>query len=244
VKILVAVMGCEAHAADGTQQASRSTWVQDVAELGDCRFFIGHGSRPLLADEVRVNAPDTKDAILYKTVELLRWALDHGYDMILKVDTDTYVNVRAILRENYSGIDYVGALVGRIGELYGDTTLWAFLQGSAQWLSARAARVIIDEVIPNMLRLLPETLKFSGVISPHPHSEDLWIGQVLIPRVNNNQLRALPDDRYANGPLTFHHALDKTKFSVSEWMRRLHEARPFDSRMMAVHEARASWQVR
>jgi hypothetical protein len=233
-------MGAELHARNGIHQISRETWGKDVHQLGDLRFFIGQGDYSLWEDEIRVDVPDDKSHILYKTVELLKWAVERSYDMILKIDTDTYINIGEMSKQNYEGFDYIGAPVGRIGEIYGNTNVYGFLQGSATWLSAKAAKIVIEEAIPNMLQIMPEAQKFNGTICPYPHSEDMWIAQVLTPYIKTNELRAWADDRYAEGPLTFHFARDKTKSSVFAWMKQLHEAVPDVNKMKDIHSARES----
>lgn len=235
MKILAAVMGAIPHAA--LHQVSRETWGQDFSQIGDLRFFIGHGDYELKADEVRVDCPDDKDHILYKTVELLKWALAREYDLIFKLDTDTYCNVDEIVKRDYSGYDYVGAPVGNIGDFYSGTNCYSFLQGSATWVSAKAARIVIDEAIPTMNRVMPAAMAYNGLICPYPHSEDLWIGQALTPHIKSGYLRALPDWSYSDGPYTYHFARS-AKHKMERWMRALHDARPNLERMQEIHRAR------
>lgn len=239
MKILFAVMGALPHALNGIHQASRETWVRDAPQLGDFRFFIGHGDYQQQEDEVRVDIPDDKAHILYKTVEILKWAIDRGYDMILKTDTDTYVNINEMAKA-VPGHDYVGSPVGTLGEIYAGTNCYSFIQGSATWLSARAARVVIDEAIPAMERIMPSAMRYNGLICPYPHSEDLWIAQALTPHLNAGSLRALSDNRYSYGPLTFHYgarppALRTNPQGLFTWFRMLHESRSDVERMMRVH---------
>jgi hypothetical protein len=233
MKILFAVMGCEPHVANGLHQSIRDTWATDVPILGDFRFFLGRGETVLHPDSVRLDVPDNMDGLLEKSVGILAWALDHQYDAILKVTTDTYVNIPLLEREDFL-VDYAGAPVGKLGEPYGPANVCGFLQGSALWLSSVAASVVVHDVIPTMQRLLPEAKKFDGLICPYPHSEDLWIAQALTPYLKS--MRVNPDNRYANGPLTFH--FDNAKSSVHDWMRKLHDARPDERKMWAIHESR------
>ena len=242
MKALIAVMGAEVHSQNGIQQASRETWAKDISLFADFRVFVGQGEMPLKEDEVRVDVPDIKDYILYKVVALLRWALERNYEHILKIDTDLFVNCTEMVRENYSGIDYVGSPVGKLGEYYAGTNCYGFLQGSATWLSAKAAKIVVDEVVRKMDSLLPDAQKYNGIICPYPHSEDLWIAQVLTPRILSGELRARADNRYAEGPLTFHFGYDKgmpywmPKFE--KWMKDLYAARGNNVLMKQIHEHR------
>jgi hypothetical protein len=237
VKILVAVMGCEFHAENGIQQMSRETWVQDVDKIGDFKFFIGRGNLSLKDDEHRVDAIDDKEHLLFKVVEILKYALENNYDMIFKLDNDTYVNVDAVSKTipGYAGYDYIGVPVGVPREPYGQTNVYSFLQGSATWLSARAAAIVIKEAIPSMIRIMPEAMKFNGLICPYSHSEDLWVAQVLMPE---QQLNILADYRYSNGDLTFHYALPKEGNKFKDWMFKLHESRHDINKMMMIHQSR------
>lgn len=238
MKILAGVMGAEAHILNGIQQQSRETWIRDFHRIGDYRFFIGAGDVPLQDDEVRVDCPDDKAHILYKTVEILKYSLRNGYDMTLKLDTDTFCNVDLLSRENYEGYDYVGAPVGTLGEYYAGTEAFAFIQGSASWLSRKAAEIVVDKAIPNMLQSLQPFFRYNGLICPYPHSEDLWIGQVLTPYIRTGEIKALADHRYSNGALTFHYALTDKGERFKNWMHRLYESKFSLERMAKIHRER------
>jgi hypothetical protein len=229
MKILFAVVGCEAHIQNGLHQLIRETWATDVPASCDFRFFVGHGETVLHPDSVRLDVPDDLEHVLYKSVEILRWSLDHGYHHTLKVTTDTYVNIPEISKVDIN-YDYIGAPVGRIGGLYGPTNVCGFYQGASTWLSDRAADIVVREAIPRMEELLPEAKKYDGLICPYPHSEDLWIGQVL------GSVRWMDDPRYTNGPLTYHFA--RAKSPIEDWFHGLHQASPNIPEMQRIHESR------
>jgi hypothetical protein len=238
LKVLAGIMGAEPHILSGIHQMSRSTWMQDFHKIGDCRFFVGNGDVPLQPDEIRIDVPDDKAHILYKTVEILKWSLSSGYDMTLKLDTDTFVNVNEIAKQDYSGLDYVGTPVGNIGELYAGTEAYSFIQGSATWLSRKASEIVIDKAIPNMIKSMPELFKFNGLICPYPHAEDLWIGQVLTPYIKSGEIKALSDYGYSKGPLTYHFALTKKEEGFRSWMQGLHDCRFHPEMMEVIHKGR------
>jgi len=237
MKILCGIMGAIPHAYNGQHQASRDTWIPEFSKIGDVRFFIGREDYELREDEIRVNVPDTMTYILYKTVELLKWAIEQKYDMILKLDTDTYVDVDQLAKSSYSTYDYVGAPVGNIGEFYAGTNCYSFFQGSATWLSPKAAQIVIEDAIPTMNRMIPEAMKYNGTISPYPHAEDLWVAQALTPHIKNGYLRASADWGYSGGPLTYHFARPQ-KHKISEWMRSLHDARGDLIKMQQIQSTR------
>jgi hypothetical protein len=239
MKLLAGVMGAEPHALNGMHQMSRETWVRDFSEIGDCRFFVGHGGIPLQPDEIRVDVPDDKEHILYKTVAIMKYMLENDYDMVLKLDTDTFVNVNSMRQQNYEGLDYVGAPVGTLGEYYAHTEAYSFIQGSATWLSRKAAKIIIDKAVPNMLNSLERLMKYNGLICPYPHSEDLWIGQVLTPYIKSGDIKALSDYGYSKGPLTYHFALTRKDTGFKCWMYGLHAAVPNTDKMDQIHKDRS-----
>lgn len=225
-KVLIAVMGCELHATDGHYQAIRETWGKDAQSLiGDLRFFTGRGIRPLEADEVRLDVPDPKSGLLEKVSAILHWAIDHGYDSIFKVNTNTYCNIAEIEKTGHWKADYAGAPVGTLGENYsGVPGIYGFIQGASSWLSVKAARLVMDELVPCAARMGPGLMDYRQWISPYPHSEDLWISQCLVKHLP--ELLTVQDPRYGSGPLTFWSQSDFVKnYKLREWMNRLHDAR-------------------
>jgi hypothetical protein len=216
MKILFAVMSAEVYIQNGMDDLIRQTWGKDAARCGDFRFFCGRGETVLPPDYVRVDAPDDKDNLIYKVVEMCQWALEHEYDMMLKTDIDTYVNLLEMCTPD--DYDWVGTPLGKLGEMYGDTGAWSWIQGSAMWLGNYAMQMVVDDAINTMEEMRPELMKANGIISPYPHSEDLWIGQVL-----KNRVRSFSDTRYSNGPLTYHFAICHSTCTQDEWDRRLRE---------------------
>lgn len=241
VKVLVAVMACEAHLE--FQQASRDTWASEVESkgLGDMRFFLGHGTRPLFPDEIRLDVPDDLASLILKVQEICNWALQRSYDMILKLDTDTYVNVqemaKAVQGYHRDGIDYIGAPVGQIGHRYAGTNAFSFIQGSGSWLSAKAARLVQTSLARTFQEKQGELMKYNGLISPYAHSEDLWVGQLLTPHIHTGHIKCLADSNYTRGPLTFHSALayiKNTPGMTAKFMNDLHAVRPNGDQMIEI----------
>lgn len=250
MKVLVGVMGCEKNAASGLHRSIRETWGKDFSviptESGlsiDVLYFVGRGYHPLLEDEPRLDVPDDKDNLLYKVVGICRWALDHGYDSIFKVNTSSYVNVAEVLKTGHWRFDYAGAVVGRLGEKYSGTDAYGFIQGSASWLSAKAARIVVGDALSFALHHKDEWMRWNGWIAPYLHSEDLWIAQVLTPYLS--QMRIATDQGYGNGPLTWWSQSNYTKcYKMDEWLQRLHGARPNVERMRAIDaEYPKGWQT-
>lgn len=234
MRVLVGLMGCEKNLRDGIHRSIRETWGSDAHQaLGDVIYFVGAGQEALGLDEVRLGAPDDKDNLLYKVVEMCRWALDNGYDSMLKVNTSSYVNVAEVLKTGHWKADYAGAVVGRLGDRYSGTDAYGFVQGSCSWLGRRAMEHVVGDALSFALHHREAWMRWNGWIAPYLHSEDLWIAQVLTPHLR--ELSVATDQGYGNGPLSWWSQSNYVKcYKMDEWMRRMHAARPDVQRMRAV----------
>lgn len=135
--------------------AIRDTWVKDIAPFAshvDYKFFYGfpHGREPL-ADEVFLECGDDYASLPAKTVGICKWASEHDYAYVLKVDDDTAVYVDRIVQElmttrfDYAGYTHSNVCSG----------------GPGYWLSKRAMKLVAT----------------SGN-SDH-WAEDVWVGKVM-----------------------------------------------------------------
>jgi glycosyltransferase involved in cell wall biosynthesis len=109
-RILVAIESCYRDRDNGAQQAQRDTWIKDLTGYGiDYRFFLG---RPTIAgdsDEVFLDVDDDYKSLSFKTQQICRWAIDHGYESLYKTDTDTLVNPRNLITSRFEQHDYMGS---------------------------------------------------------------------------------------------------------------------------------------
>jgi hypothetical protein len=70
----------------------------------------------------------------YKLKALVRWALDHGYDRLLKVDDDVFVHwARMVSDRSFTEGDYVGG---------GFSANEAYAHGPCYWLSRRSMEIV------------------------------------------------------------------------------------------------------
>jgi galactosyltransferase len=174
MKLLIAIMTCTAHEANGDNQAIRDTWLRDVPSEVDCRFFCGQGpsaypngpkivyESPLPKDVVTLSAKDDYESLVFKSREIHVWGLSCGYDFVFKTDRDVFVDVGSLLGSDFAQYDYsgflhtkAGAVRDRIVEPYG------FLGGSGYWTSQRACCAIANAEVDSSL------------------GEDVWTGRVL-----------------------------------------------------------------
>jgi hypothetical protein len=128
----------------------KNTWYPDAAGKSvDVRFFYGAGgNRPPLTDEVFLDVGDDYYSLVPKVRAVIQWAYDGGYDWLLKLDDDVYVNVEGTLA-GFVPADYRGTL--REGQVmqYGTSELTCqYACGPAYWLSRRAMKAILDSPIP------------------------------------------------------------------------------------------------
>lgn len=126
MKTLIAITGCQKFRDRANNQ--RATWVKDNADPDiDIKFFVGYLDlcRPayLLPDEVLLLASDEYNDRKDKVLALVRWALDHGYDRLIKVDDDTYVRPERLA--SLPEIDYGGFLQWQVFMLNGVNILEA-----------------------------------------------------------------------------------------------------------------------
>jgi hypothetical protein len=82
MKTLIAVTTCARYS--DRRAAIRETWMTKAAV--DVRFITGVP----IPDAVCLNVPDTYAELPQKTFATVRYALDRGYDVLIKVDDDTF----------------------------------------------------------------------------------------------------------------------------------------------------------
>jgi hypothetical protein len=136
--------------------AVRDTWVKDLTV--DYKFFYGDVpkgvSKEPLSDEVFLKCPDGYYALCHKTKALVRWALENGYDRILKVDDDIFVHwERMVLSQGFTVGSYVGG---------GFDNKDIYAAGGCYWLDRDAMEVLS-----------------SAPVGASEWAEDRWAGLAL-----------------------------------------------------------------
>jgi hypothetical protein len=158
-KLLIAVTTC--HSMRERADAVRSTWGAEVEAAGaDIRYFLGRGE-PLHDDEVILECDDGYHHLSKKTQLIRRWALEHGYDYLWKVDDDCYLRPERLLAAAHDIHDahYVGRLRGPSGNYRGP-----YCSGFCYGLSRKALELLAAIDWP-----------FNG-----DSSEDRWTGNQLL----------------------------------------------------------------
>lgn len=149
---------------DGDNQALRDTWLQDICAYPDIdyKFFHGKGQSfyPVYdpneprrfvdpsdpkPDVVVLDVPDDYWSLVLKSQALHYWGYRHGYDFVLKVDADTYVNLHKLIESGFQDHDYFGHIQVCPGSIRGDGTVneHGFLNGGeGYWTSKKACEII------------------------------------------------------------------------------------------------------
>ena len=143
----------------------RATWLKELPEEFDYKFFYGtklrdskqnqrvptkFNLREPLSDEVYLDCGDSYTSNPDKMKAICRWALDHGYDYILRCDDDTFIYPERLLvndSSGWTGKDYVGASDNN------------FHPGGCVFLSRRMMELVITERVTT-------------------YADDVWMGQI------------------------------------------------------------------
>jgi len=132
MKALIGIASChvQRHYAD----TQRETWVKDVPEGLDVKFFIGNpNTGDPKPDEVFLDVGDGYRDCTAKTIEQCKWALEHEYDFMFKADLDTLIRPVLLFNCGYENHDYMG----------GRNSFFAS-GGAGYWLSRRAMKCVIE----------------------------------------------------------------------------------------------------
>ena len=167
MKLLFAIISC--HKNRHRRDAVRNSWLKDVGNNADYKFFVGQGDSELEPDVIKLDVPDDYNSLPIKIKAVCQYMLDWGYDYVLKVDDDTYVFPDRIVF-GIEEADYIGRW-----------NAWSnskdhpngFCSGFCYWLSARSAKILANG-------------------SPNIKAEDVWAGGELA----RNGVFAKNDKRY------------------------------------------------
>ena len=138
-------------------QGIRDSWLKDVT--CDYKIFKGFGQgRTPLPDEVFLPAIDDYHHSADKLREMIKYALDQGYDRVFKIDDDCYLWYDRLMH-NIPNSDYIGSGRGwNVETAKRFPTIFA--PGFSVWYSKKAMDVLVKAP--------------AGV-----YAEDRWSGEAL-----------------------------------------------------------------
>lgn len=129
MKILIAITTCEPNRE--RRAAIHDTWLQLVPDSVDARFFLGRVG--YFGQIVGLDCPDTYAELPRKTFATVRYAVERDYELLIKVDDDTFLMPRPEYLAEFAKHDYFGC-VGRR----------SYCQGGCYSLSRRAMQAVLS----------------------------------------------------------------------------------------------------
>jgi hypothetical protein len=154
--VLIAITSYDKARHDGQNDAVRDTWLKSLdRSKADAIFFSGRVDEPALQDEVFLDSGNRYEDVTTRTIESVRWALNHGYEFIFRTYPDVYIRPERLLAALDETKPYVGhGMVSFNGQPYASG-------GAGYWLRAKEA----------MGLLLTDV--------PYDWAEDRWVGNVM-----------------------------------------------------------------
>ena len=139
---LIAVLSSQ-HNALATD-AMRETWLNNSSV--EYRVFLGETkhNRPLRAKEVLLPAPDDDRKLVFKVVQMIRWARQHDYTHVFRCNDQIYAVSGRLLKSGYQEHDYAGLVCN--GTEWSDWKEFC-LGGAGYWLSRKAMDALISAEI-------------------------------------------------------------------------------------------------
>jgi hypothetical protein len=135
----------------------RETWIPAIPAELDYKFFLGPcGHRGPKDDEVFLDCDDSYGGLPSKVRAIAKWALEHGYDFMVKIDDDVIFRPKLFTYSGYQNYDFTG-------NLNEDRSAVAVPWGFCYVLSKRSMEIM------------------SAAQLPGNHNDEMWIAHTLIP---------------------------------------------------------------
>ena len=140
MKTLIAIISCNAHATYRT--AIRETWLPKVTkEKADVFFFVGREGTAAESDIVTLNCGDGYGSLPEKVQNIVRWALERGYECLVKIDNDVVLKVNDFFSSGFERWDFNGHTND---DRQAVTAPWGFLYT----LSKRSMEIVAQAQLP------------------------------------------------------------------------------------------------
>ena len=119
--------------------------------------MFGIGYPALRGDEISFPVDDSYGGLPAKIQVSHKWALEQGYDYILKTDCDMYVHIPRLLKSGFENFPYSG-------NYYYKGSPYPFALGAAYWLDRRASEILVNAAL---------------VPFGTDGGDDMWVGRVM-----------------------------------------------------------------
>jgi hypothetical protein len=179
---LIAILTCANHYE--RRAAVTDTWMRFVPDGVDVVFFTGrdHGQSQFGDGLAHLDCPDTYRELPQKTLATVRYAVELDYELLIKVDDDTFLMPRPDYLAEFAKHDYFGH-VGRR----------SYCQGGCYSINRKAMNAVLKH--PEMFTTGLEDAAVgaalrAGGISP-THTDRIKVTHALgFPRPNNDIISA------------------------------------------------------
>ena len=172
MKTLLAIKSCEFDRARQAHDLIRNTWGRDVEDL-DLIFFMGHGAKASLSDEIVLDTPDGYIDLPFKTREICRWAINRDYTHLGLLDTGSFLIPHHLRISGFDHQDYMGFWGMKIKNF----------SYTAEDINRGCPPVRIENCVPwasgGFYTLSRTAMNIIASGEPFVHAEDLWTAQEL-----------------------------------------------------------------
>ena len=167
---IILITSCVPHLA--RNENCRNTWLATWGDRIDYRFVLGNGRTQEFDDELVLPVDDSYQGLPSKIQASHAWAVEAGYDFILKTDCDMYVHIPRLLKSGFENYAYSGNFH------------WPeFALGGSYWLDRLASETLVRASLPAY---------------PANGGDDVWVGRVM----HENHFLHHHDPRYTVGEWT------------------------------------------
>lgn len=220
--LLIAVVSCNKPEYAEKRKAQRETWASGAEPLVygasqewevEVAFFSGRSDDPIRRT-VRLDCDDSYAGLPEKTMAVIEEFLGTGFDYLLKVDDDAYVQIDRLvaLLESYGDNvpDYAGRLRGPSGDKPAP-----YASGFCYLLSRRAAQIILDNPMPETA----EDRMVGNILHAHGIECTPWWEQFVITTSNKNATSGAEGPRKGNSVIACaEYSPDSMRLVHQEWL--------------------------
>ena len=171
MKSLLALITC--HTRSAYANAQRETWIPKIPSGLDYKFFLGPSERIPESDEMFLQCDDSYKGLPSKVQAVCRWALEHEYSSITKIDDDVVFFPEAFAHSGYESCDFKGHTNYDGGRI---TVPWGF----CYTLSRRSMEIMANAALPsnnNDEAWVAYTLAAHGILLQHESRYHLHRGK-------------------------------------------------------------------